>query len=140
MKESFIFLFVILGVLLGYQGIRRNESILVLNKDDTSLLPPNMQLRITYQAMESTMKSSSHFGEHALESSSKLRDYVSESSIHSIHQSSRNVPSNKPSLINIPSDKPSLINIPSDKPSSLTSITPTKIYIWKNNTSTIHFE
>ena len=44
MKESFIFLFAILGVLLGYQGIKRNEYILVLNKDDTSLLPPNMQL------------------------------------------------------------------------------------------------
>ena len=140
MKESFIFLFAILGVLLGYQGIKRNEYILVLNKDDTSLLPPYLQLHITYQAIESTLKSSSHFGEHALESSSKLRDYLLESNNPSENHSSNNTPSDKPSLINIPSEKHSSINIPSDKLSSLTPITPTKKYIWKNNTSTIHFK
>ena len=130
MKESFIFLFAILGVLLGYQGIKRNEYILVLNKDDTSLLPPYLQLHITYQAIESTLKSSSHFGEHALESSSKLRDYLLES----------NNTSENPSLINIPSENHSSINNPPDIHPTFPTISPTKKYIWKNNTSTIHFK
>ena len=120
MKESFIFLFAILGVLLGYQGIKRNEYILVLNKDDTSLLPPYLQLHITYQAIESTLKSSSHFGEHALESSSKLRDYLLES--------------------NNPSENHSSINNPPNIYPTFPTISPTKKYIWKNNTSTIHFK
>ena len=130
MKESFIFLFAILGVLLGYQGIKRNEYILVLNKDDTSLLPPYLQLHITYQAIESTLKSSSHFGEHALESSSKLRDYLLESNNPSENHSSNNTASENHSSINNP---------PNIYP-TFPTISPTKKYIWKNNTSTIHFK
>lgn len=130
MKESFIFLLAILGVLLGYQGIKRNEYILVLNKDDTSLLPPYLQLHITYQAIESTLKSSSHFGEHALESSSKLRDYLLESNNPSENHSSNNTASENHSSINNP---------PNIYP-TFPTISPTKKYIWKNNTSTIHFK